>query len=315
MNAKKVSAYDVGVIIGRFQVPDLHEAHEKLIQTVCNKHSKVIIFLGLSPVFDQNDPLDFEARKQMILAKFPNIILAYIADQPTDELWSKKLDEQIGHLKGVYQSVVLYGGRDSFMTRYSGKFPTEEIVQDVWVSGSEIRGMIKNSVKASQDFRHGAIWESWQQYPTVFPTVDIAVINQDKGELLLAQKPNEKGWRFVGGFTDPTDNSYEEAALRELHEEVPNIEVDQRVVYLGSAKIDDWRYRGRTNQIITHLYVVRYLFGKPIAGDDISATRWFKLTDVKESDMVKGHIELLRKLLEWWKRIENEKSKGKENVK
>ena len=42
--------YDVGVIIGRFQVPELHQAHLDLIQAACNAHDKVIIFLGLSPL-------------------------------------------------------------------------------------------------------------------------------------------------------------------------------------------------------------------------------------------------------------------------
>lgn len=293
MNMKK--KYDCGVLIGRFQVPDLHDAHKTLIQTVCNKHSKVIIFLGLSPIFDINDPLDFEARKQMILEAFPNVIVAYIPDMPSDDLWSAKLDEQIGYLKGPNQSVVLYGGRDSFISHYSGKFPTEEIVQDVWISGTEIRNMVKNNVKASKDFRHGAIWQSWQYFPSVYATVDIAVFNKDKREILLAQKANEKLWRFVGGFTDPKDNSYEEAAIRELHEEVPNIEIGglDELIYAGSTKINDWRYAKKTNKIITHLFIAHYRWGNPTPADDIAAVKWFNIDTIKAEDVIlPGHLPL-----------------------
>ena len=38
-----------GVIIGRFQTPELHSEHIKLIQYVLDRHEKVILFLGVSP--------------------------------------------------------------------------------------------------------------------------------------------------------------------------------------------------------------------------------------------------------------------------
>lgn len=290
--------YDVGIIVGRFQVPDLHEAHKKLIQSVCDNHQKVIVFLGLSSIFDSNDPLDFEARKKMLTEAFPEIILAYIKDMPDDKLWSAYLDDQIRCLLNPNQTAILYGGRDSFIERYHGKFPTEEIRQDVWVSGTQIRAMVKNSVKSTRDFRHGAIWQSWQRFPTVYPTVDIAVVDFNKQELLLGQKMHESLWRFVGGFADPSDESYEAAALRELGEEVPNIEVGglPEIKYIGSCKIDDWRYRGKIDKIITHLFVVPYKFGNPMAGDDLAKTAWFKLSDLDESKIVGGHRPLLKML-------------------
>ena len=71
MKTKEVRA-DVGVLVGRFQVPNLHPGHIELIQSVCEAHSKVLIFLGLAPTkATRNNPLDFESRKHMILEKFP----------------------------------------------------------------------------------------------------------------------------------------------------------------------------------------------------------------------------------------------------
>ena len=41
---------DVGIIVARFQVHELHDAHRDLINSVLDRHDRVIIFLGLSEV-------------------------------------------------------------------------------------------------------------------------------------------------------------------------------------------------------------------------------------------------------------------------
>lgn len=290
---------DVGIAVVRYQVPDLTEAHKSLLQKMIDNHEKVIIFLGLSPVHDSHDPLDFEARKQMILESFPNIIVAYIPDMPSDEVWSKKLDEQIGHLVGPNQSVTLYGGRDSFLQHYKGNHHTQELKQETWVSGTEIRKMVKNQVKSSQMFRHGAVWSSWQRFPTVFSTVDVAILNGDNSQLLLAKKEYESKWRFVGGFAQPSDLSMEETANRELREEVRDAEFERITTdhYIGSRKVDDWRYRGREDCIRTSLYWTRYLWGSLQASDDIEKVKWFDLNDKTKLDLVDNHVILFEMLM------------------
>ena len=98
---------DVGVIIGRFQVPELHSAHIELIESVRSYHQKVIIFLGVSPLLvTANNPLDFESRKQMILEKYPDVNVLYIKDIVNDSVWSKRLDEQI---RGEALPVEIFG--------------------------------------------------------------------------------------------------------------------------------------------------------------------------------------------------------------
>ena len=47
MKAKETKT-DVGVIVGRFQVHELHEGHRGLIDTVRDKHDKLIMFLLLA---------------------------------------------------------------------------------------------------------------------------------------------------------------------------------------------------------------------------------------------------------------------------
>jgi len=58
---------EIGVIVGRFQTPFLHEGHWEIINYVTYKHPRVFVFLGQSPLkCTQNDPLDFNTRRAMI---------------------------------------------------------------------------------------------------------------------------------------------------------------------------------------------------------------------------------------------------------
>ena len=159
MKPKETTA-EVGVIVGRFQVPELHEAHVDLIQSVINRHPKVIIFLGLSPCkTTYNNPLDFEARKQLILDKFPQVNVLYIKDERDDGVWSRKLDSQIEDILGANQKAVLYGSRDSFIPFYTTKtYDVIELEPDRFISGTEIRKSVSNRVKSTPDFRAGVIW-------------------------------------------------------------------------------------------------------------------------------------------------------------
>ena len=47
---RKEKHADVGIIVGRFQVHTLTDAHVKLIDNVKKRHEKVIIFLGVSGI-------------------------------------------------------------------------------------------------------------------------------------------------------------------------------------------------------------------------------------------------------------------------
>ncbi|HVD98402.1 MAG TPA: NUDIX domain-containing protein [Cytophagaceae bacterium] len=285
---KDINDKDVGVIVGRFQVNELHNAHRQIIDHVCKNHKKVIVFLGISPALTtKNNPLDFVSRKEMILQAYPSVTVMPIPDHPSDEEWSKELDSRIREACPI-NSVLLYGGRDGFVKYYHGHFATTEIEQTIFVSGTEVRKEVSREVKPTADFRAGVIYAAYNQYPKVFPTVDVAILEGDK--VLLGRKPNQHQFRFLGGFTDPTDNSFEDAARREVMEE-SGVEVED-VNYLGSAKIDDWRYRGEEDKIMTHLFTAKYVLGNPQATDDIAELKWYKLEELKEEDFVKEHYVL-----------------------
>jgi bifunctional NMN adenylyltransferase/nudix hydrolase len=289
---EKTEKTDVGIIIARFHTHELHAAHKDLIKSVLNKHERVIIFLGLSPLKNTlNNPLEFRHRKAMIEEEFKNVEIHYVDDNRSDEVWSKKLDGQIQKWLNPRQTAMLYGSRDSFIPHYHGKYPTCELESEYFVSATEVRKKIINSYPPSKDFRAGLIAATGLKYPTAYQTVDIAVVNWPRNEILLVQKPGEDKWRFIGGFSDPKSNSLEDDAKREVGEET-GVEVGN-IQYLGSTKIVDWRYRNEIDSVKTAFFIAEYIFGNPKGADDVAAAKWFKIADLKTENIVEEHAVLL----------------------
>jgi bifunctional NMN adenylyltransferase/nudix hydrolase len=291
-------AYDVGVIVGRFQVPELHDAHVELIESVQERHDKVVLFLGLSEVRGtQNNPLDFEARKQMVLERFPEVNVLYIKDMYSDAEWSKRLDQQIEDVVTPNQSVLLYGGRDSFVELYEGKHPTRVLESERYLSGTVIRKEVsRKRVQADPAFRAGAVWQAFNSYPTAYVTVDIGVFNEEGDKILLVRKPYEDQWRLPGGFISPTCASLEAAARREVEEEAHIAITDPQYVF--STLVDDWRYRNEQDKILTTVFKAKLLHGSPRPDDDVAEAGWFDTMQLSlDADVVPNHRELVGRLI------------------
>jgi bifunctional NMN adenylyltransferase/nudix hydrolase len=156
-------------------------------------------------------------------------------------------------------------------------------------------------------------------WPTAFSTVDIAVVDLDKREILLGCKKNKLNYCFPGGFTDPSNESDAHDAVRELMEET-SIEISEReIVYVSSMNINDERYRGTKNGVRTHLFIASVKKDEihPVAGDDLEAVRWFtfeELDDGIEYDYVETLSYNHRILWNELKKHLPKKRKVKKNV-
>ena len=139
------------------------------------------------------------------------------------------------------------------------------------------------------------------KYPTCFTTVDIVVHDSVLNRVLLAKKPKQDLHRFVGGFSDPKNDSFESDAVRELIEETGLIAQTSDLVYLGTSKIDDIRYRNTQDCIKTIFYLCPYVGGTPVANDDIESVKWFDLTELRMLDIVPEHRVLFNLLYTWAK--------------
>ncbi len=300
-----------GIIVARFQTSYLHEAHRKLIEYVKNENERVIIFLGTSVTrLTINNPLDFEARKQMILSDYPYAEVFPLPDMKYDDQWVINLDNLIHKYYWIRNSpqnpsseddyITLYASRGGFLSSYSGKYKWV-FLPDIIIEGlsaTDIRNTIHSNPINSKDWREGVIWASSHKYPVSYQTVDVAIVDFYKNRILLGKKPNESKYRFIGGFQDPSANSLEENCKKEVQEEVGNIETDA-YKYICSTKINDWRYKKSQDCIMTAFFCCSYIFGHIKAGDDIHEATWFNISELNENLFESEHIILFNQLIQY----------------
>lgn len=294
------SKFEIGCLIMRLQVHQLHDAHRALIDLVVSNHSKVILFLGVANIQNtRRNPLDFATRRAMVSELYPSVVILPLKDMREDADWSKQLDDAINTPFGSDKKALLYGGRDSFIPHYKGKHTTTELTTDRFLSGTEIRNKVSKEILSTSDFRAGVIHNSYAQRPCVYPTVDIALINKTDGKLLLARKPFEAKWRFPGGFFDlKLDNTFEQAALRELREECGDDIETTEMEYVCSTIVDDWRYRKEDSKIVTTLYTADYITGRIEPNDDVFELMWVSMHSLDPTTtMMPEHIEMADSLL------------------
>lgn len=263
----------VGVVVARFQVDRLTAAHIELLETVMARHPKVVVVLGVAPLIGRpNNPLDVEARMQMIRSVFPGVILVAHPNHRNDTVWSLGLDRLLA-LHCPLQTCTLYGARDSFLPHYLGKYPTcmLESADHMSVSGSAVRGRLSQAAIDSPEFRAGVIVGASQGYPRMDRAVDIAVFD-DAGRLLLGRKLGEELYRFPGGYCEISTPDDETDARREVMEET-GLETGP-LIYLGSCNIPDWRYLGERGGIRTSFFATKRCYGSAKAGDDLDSLHW-----------------------------------------
>ena len=277
MNVDDGKHFDIGVVIGRFQVPDLHDAHYELIETVRKRHKSVLVLVGQSAAIGtKENPLPYVLRAQMIQSAFPGVFISPLLDMPNDEDWSQQVDRLVRtHFQ--HGTVRIYGGRGSFIPHYTGAFPTFEFPLRTTGDGTAVRKDVGRSYENDPMFRKGVIWASQNQWPKVWPTVDIAIINRDDEPVILMGARTAKGrLRLPGGFVDPTDESFEMAARREMREETGFV-AEHKLEYYGTFPINDWRYRTMDQRIITTLFRTEMAWGSPHPSDEFSFLEWVKI--------------------------------------
>lgn len=271
----------VGVVVGRFQVDSPHEGHRMLLEEVHKKHGKVLICLGCSPVrLSPDDPLDYPTRAKMMQSAFPWATIVPLKDCPSDKQWSNNLDAIIAETFPT-DIAILYGSRESFIPRYSGKWPTKELDTISVPSGMDLRMEIAQSVRDSKDFRAGVIYACANRYPISYQTVDVAILYKPQGiteKIVLGKKDGEEKWRFIGGFVEPCDDNFEKRVKREIFEEV-GVETGE-LAFIASKRVDDWRFKGRTDAVMTAFYSAKYVYGHIRAGDDIVEVSWFEINRI-----------------------------------
>lgn len=304
------------VMIGRFQSPIFHEGYQQIVRSYPNHAQRLVILVGSSEIFDQRLPIPYHVVAQTIrrsiknMENFPKwakdeIQVSSIADsRPNNELW---LDDVLSHFKiSDYKNLVFLTGRDGFQNYIDTNLLTSRGCEiKVLPTISEVSGTMIRSVDTSifelsdhelKIYAEGYVAASKRLFPTSYSTVDILPIIADNTFLLGRKCSDPLGkYRLVGGFVDPQDHDLEAAALRELQEETCiNKESVLSTQYIGSYRINDYRYRNSIHKIMTNLFVCDVTNNATWrANDDICELKAFSLEDLSLDIICEEHKNLI----------------------
>ncbi len=293
---ENIGGEEVGVIVARLQVPELHKGHRFIFDYVLRLHRNVLVILGSSPIMTERNPLSFEMRRDMLEKTYPGKLTIFASDaSPASyEERSRQVDEIIREAFPKREAVI-YGSRDSFIYTYSGGYLTQEVPTVFSGSATEVREGI--GIIDSVDFRAGVIYANVHRKRTSYPAVDVIVRHhQWRSQVLLVGKNAEEGkLRFPGVFFDPElDESFESAGLRCIRKELPDIEIEGMEI-LRSRKLNDWRFRKSQTGIVSTLLTTQYRSGGSTPGRGVDSAKWVGVDQLQRL-LVDSHQPLIEGL-------------------
>jgi hypothetical protein len=160
----------IGVVIGRFQVPRLalHPGYRALLAHVARESEGVVVLLGEAAQPNQRNPLSFKHRQAMFAEEYPTFRVLPLPDEPSDANWVQHLDAVLTDVASAEAPATLrlYGGRDSFLAtyhRHGGQFATvslPDLTSPVHCA-TAIRRRIGQEQRSSPDIRTGLI-QAWE---------------------------------------------------------------------------------------------------------------------------------------------------------
>ena len=287
----------VVAIIMSLQTPVVDDFYKSLVHSVQldNKDAKLdLIIYTPAVVASKNTPFEYKTVEWMAVCAFDGVFskIQQIKDCNDHEKWCSDLDAL------VPEGAVIYEFDDAILSAHEydklGKREVKILNSGLAAHEQELREK-NDSETQNLDFRRGMMHAVSIQYDTVFPTVDCVIFQDDTlSKIYMARKPDEKKWRFIGGFADPNDTSYSCAARREAKEEtgLDCVCFD----WIGSAKIDDWRYRSERNKIITNIFAMKVVGGTPKPDDDIKEIKLVDVNELSFDDVQPEHHVILEKV-------------------
>jgi 8-oxo-dGTP pyrophosphatase MutT (NUDIX family) len=297
----------IGVVVARFQGPNLHKGHISLLQRVQEKVDHLVVILGISPVVCPRDPLPYGVRQKMVFSLFPTATIWGVPNYRHDRDWAAAID---GFLYQTFPraDVTLYGCRDSCLEQYKewGYNKVEQLPETdgtKFCQATQDRAGVK--LIHSEDFRRGLIHGVATAVPRVLAAVDIALYQgpgaQGGFRLLLVRKQGEQEWRFPGGCVDAEDDSFERSAQRELYEETGL--TGYGWTHISSRRIDDWRFRRTGISVFSTFYATSYTHGYAKPQDkEIADTKWVPVNaHVLDVTLVPEHMPFYHDFLKFAK--------------
>ncbi len=136
----------LNVYLGRFA--PFHEGHKILLGKLIKKFGLggCLVLIGSTNVLNERTPFTFEARRKMIIRKFPGVKIMPFPDVGSDEMWLDNLENLQNKLG---EELVFYGGSRTDLKILSRRFETHVLVdrftEGKGISATEIRKHLKST--------------------------------------------------------------------------------------------------------------------------------------------------------------------------
>ena len=295
----------LGVLIGRFQVPQMHEGHRFIVRQMMEQCDQVLVLFGsANRTRSVKNPFTYRERREEALKLFPNIWTAPLNDYLyNDSQWMADVAATIedARVEACDQfetavEVVLYGhhkdGNDYL--KWFPQFEYVNINSDIDISGTEVRNsyahLLPENVQADMKYfaKERQTFKSYP-YPDSLNICCGDAVVECLGHILLIKRkftPGAGNWALPGGHKN-TDETFLQCALRELKEET-NIRVPEPVL-LGSIKSTRLFDSPKRSSGIPKLTLAVHLVVKPNpdgslpranGSDDAAETSWVPIADV-----------------------------------
>lgn len=283
-----MSDTEVGVLIARFQTHKLVEAHLNILNSLRSKYAKVLVLLTTPAIKATiENPLDYPSRAEMIRTSFPDVLIQPLADTSSDGQWSWKIDVAIREAFGALVKVSIHASSDAAVPFYIGTHKILPLPPKIQQSIAGVKASLKNdsALMGTPAWRAGMVHSSTARFDLSYQRVDVVPYRIEKGnlEILLLSREENEGLFSIGGSVLTKDLSLEEASKRELWDQVG---VRGLPKYVGSTRVNDWRFRFERDKVLSSVFVVGYIPQQGLSSLKGVTAKWFSLSVVSDGLLV-----------------------------
>lgn len=295
--APSTPAYDVAIVVGRWQLP--HLGHDTLFQKALAIAPKVIVVIGSAfRSRDTRNPFTASERQDMILASLApadrdRVQFLPVRDYFDDDRWNAEVGKCVEAMTDRADRIALVGFKKDHTSYYLNNFPrwtSEPVEQVVDIDATPLRNIFfgGNDVDTALTLLTPyiapgvrAYLRAWASLPAFarltteqstlvayrkrwnapwYMTADAVV--QVAGHVLLIQRGGDVGyglWALPGGFVNAGER-FLHAAIRELKEETGFWMLPSTMKNaLKSSAVFDHPLRSPRGRLVTHAF--HFVFG------------------------------------------------------